>query len=208
MVEANLVGKTLGPYRIIEQIGRGGMAVVYKAYDPPLDRYVAIKVLPRYFAHDPKFAHRFEREAKAIAKLNHPNILPVYSFGHEDDLSYLVMRYVDAGIFKDMLGKPFDLRTIAEILGQVGRALDYAHQHGVIHRDVKPANVLMDEGKWALLTDFVIAHMVESDSHITQTGVRVGTPTYMSPEQGQGATILLSTNRCRDCRAERCEAPL
>jgi eukaryotic-like serine/threonine-protein kinase len=97
MAKENMVGKTLGSYRIIEQIGRGGMAVVYKAYDPALDRYVAIKVLPRYFAHDPEFVHRFEREAKAIAKLNHPNILPVYSFGHEEDLSYIVMRYVEAG---------------------------------------------------------------------------------------------------------------
>jgi eukaryotic-like serine/threonine-protein kinase len=138
MADEILEGKNLGSYRIIEQIGRGGMAVVYKAYDPALDRYVAIKVLPRYFAHDPEFAHRFEREAKAIAKLNHPNILPVYSFGHEDDLSYIVMRFVDTGTLKDLLGKPLDLQTTVEILEQVGRALDYAHQHGVIHRDVKP----------------------------------------------------------------------
>ena len=96
-MEADLVGRTLGPYRVVEQIGRGGMAVVYKAYEPALDRYVAVKVLPQYFAHDPDFAARFEREARAVAKLNHPNILPIYGNGNEAGFSYIVMRYVETG---------------------------------------------------------------------------------------------------------------
>jgi serine/threonine protein kinase/Tol biopolymer transport system component/ABC-type branched-subunit amino acid transport system substrate-binding protein len=188
-MEANLVGQTLGAYRIIEQIGRGGMATVYKAYEPALDRYVAIKVLPQYFAHDPDFVARFEREAKAVAKLNHPNILPVYSVGQEAGLSYIAMRYVEAGTLKEMLDQPLDLKTTADILGQIGRALDYAHQRGVVHRDVKPTNVLMAEGKWALLTDFGLARMVESSVQLTKSGVGVGTPAYMSPEQGQGIRV-------------------
>lgn len=188
-METSLVGQTLGAYRIIEQIGRGGMATVYKAYEPALDRYVAIKVLPQYFAHDPDFAARFEREAKAVARLNHPNILPIYSFGQEAGLSYIVMRYVEAGTLKEMLGQPLDLKTAADILGQIGRALDYAHQQGIVHRDVKPTNVLMAEGKWALLSDFGLARIAESSVQLTKTGVGVGTPAYMSPEQGQGLHV-------------------
>jgi len=188
-MEADLVGQTLGAYRIIEQIGRGGMATVYKAYEPALDRYVAIKILPQYFAHDPDFAARFEREAKAVAKLDHPNILPIYSFGQEAGLSYIAMRYVEAGTLKETLGQPLDLKVTADILGQIGRALDYAHQRGVVHRDVKPTNVLMAEGQWALLTDFGLARMVESSVQLTKSGVGVGTPAYMSPEQGQGLKV-------------------
>ena len=184
-----MVGRTLGPYRIVEQIGRGGMAIVYKAYEPALDRYVAVKVLPQYFAHDPDFAARFEREARAVAKLNHPNILPIYGNGHEAGFSYIVMRYVETGTLHDLLGEPHDVQTTAHIVGQMGRALDYAHQQGVIHRDVKPSNVLMDEGNWVLLTDFGVAHIIESSTRITKTGVRMGTPAYMSPEQGQGLKV-------------------
>jgi len=189
VVEASLAGQTLGAYRIIEQIGRGGMATVYKAYEPALDRYVAIKVLPQYFAHDLDFVTRFEREAKAVAKLNHPNILPIHSFGQEGELTYIVMRYIEAGTLKEVLGQPLDLKTAADILRQVGRALDYAHQQGIVHRDVKPTNVLMAEGKWALLTDFGLARMVESSVQLTKTGVGMGTPAYMSPEQGQGLKV-------------------
>jgi Tol biopolymer transport system component len=188
-MEMDLAGQTLGAYRIIEQIGRGGMAAVYKAYEPALDRYVAIKILPQYFVHDPDFAARFEREAKAVAKLDHPNILPIYSFGQEAGLSYIAMRYVEAGTLKEMLGRALDLKTTADILGQIGRALDYAHQRGVVHRDVKPTNVLMAEGNWALLTDFGLARMVESSVQLTKSGVGVGTPAYMSPEQGQGIRV-------------------
>ncbi len=188
-VEGALAGRTLGHYQLLERIGEGGMATVYKAYQPSLDRYVAVKVLPTYLVYDPTFAVRFQREARAIARLNHPNILPVYDSGQEGDLSYIVMRYVEAGTLRERLGEPLDLKTVLEIISQVGEALDYAHQEGVIHRDVKPSNVLMDRGKWALLSDFGMAKIVEASVQLTKTGVGVGTPAYMSPEQGQGITV-------------------
>jgi serine/threonine-protein kinase len=187
--EIDLTGETLGGYEILEEIGRGGMAFVYKARDPALDRDVAIKVLPQYFAHDRNFATRFEREAKAVARLQHPNILPVHSFGRERGLSYIVMQYVDMGTLQDRLGSPLDLETAVRIVAQIGQALDYAHRRGVIHRDVKPSNVLMHEEEWALLTDFGLARMLESTAQLTKSGEGLGTPAYMSPEQGQGAEI-------------------
>ena len=184
----NLEGQTLGPYQIVEPIGQGGMAVVYKAYEPALDRYVAIKILPQHMATEGDFYARFEREAKAVARLNHPNILPIYSFGYDElhGLTYIVMRYVSAGTLKALLGKPIDLKTTAHIIEQIGKALDYAHKQGVIHRDVKPSNVLLDQENWVLLTDFGLARMLSGAAQITHSGVGIGTPAYMSPEQGKG----------------------
>ncbi len=185
----DLTGQTLGQYQILEQIGEGGMATVYKAYQPSLDRYVAIKILPPYFMHEPGFAERFEREAKAIAQLVHPNILPIYDFGREGDLSYIVMRYVDAGTLKNRMAQPLPLSEIVRVIDDLASALDYAHQQGVIHRDVKPGNVLIDERGWVLLSDFGLAKMVEGSVALTGSGVGVGTPAYMSPEQGQGIKV-------------------
>jgi serine/threonine protein kinase len=188
-MEVALVGQTLGQYRLIERIGRGGMATVYKAYQPSLDRYVAVKVLPTYLAHDPDFAARFRREARAIAKLNHPHILPVHDYGQEGELSYIVMRYVEGGTLKKILGRPLALDRTVDILSQIGDALDYAHQQDIIHRDVKPANVLLDRGRWALLSDFGLAKMAAASVQLTKTGVGLGTPAYMSPEQAQGKPV-------------------
>lgn len=185
----NLIGQTLGQYRIIEQVGQGGMATVYKAYQPSLDRYVAVKILPPYFAHEPGFAMRFTREAKAVAKLNHPNILPIYDFGQEGDLSYIVMKYVEAGTLKDIVGEPLALDVTADIIRQIAGSLDHAHRRGILHRDVKPSNVLLDEGRWVLLTDFGLAKMVEGSVALTASGVGVGTPAYVAPEQGQGERV-------------------
>src|SRR3990172_3192350 len=165
------------------------MAVVYKAYQPSLDRYVALKVLPAHLTDEPGFAERFRREARAVAKLEHPHILAVHDYGQEGDLTYIAMRYVDGGTLKDLLGKALVLPLIVELIGQIGEALDYAHEHGVIHRDVKPSNILLDKGNWALLTDFGVARMVEATQQLTGTGVGVGTPAYMSPEQGQGKKV-------------------
>jgi serine/threonine protein kinase/tetratricopeptide (TPR) repeat protein len=184
-----LIGQSLGQYRILEQIGQGGMAVVYKAYQPGLDRYVAVKVLSPLHAKQPGFSERFQREAKAIAKLNHPNILPVYDFGQEQQYSFITMRYIEgAQTLKAVMAGPLELSQVIDLIGQIAAALDYAHGQGVIHRDVKPSNVLMD-GDWALLSDFGLAKMTESTVDLTGTGVGVGTPAYMSPEQGQGEPV-------------------
>lgn len=184
-----LIGQTLGQYRIVEQIGKGGMATVFKAYQPGLDRYVAIKVLPAYYAHEEGFSERFVREAKAIARLDHPNILPVYDFGQVDGLSYIVMKYVAAGTLKDRLGRPMAASEILDTLKQISAALDHAHEQGILHRDVKPGNILIDEKGWVYLSDFGLAKMVEGSVQLTGSGVGVGTPAYMSPEQGQGLTV-------------------
>jgi serine/threonine protein kinase len=184
-----MIGKTLGQYHLTEQIGEGGMATVYKAYHAALDRYVAIKLLPPIHAKTPGFSERFEREAKAIAGLHHRNILPVYDFGQDEGYSYLVMRYIEgARTLREVMSEPLTLERIATLIEQIAAALNHAHKQGVIHRDVKPANVLMDED-WALLTDFGLAKMTEESVKLTGTGVGVGTPAYMSPEQGQGAEV-------------------
>jgi serine/threonine protein kinase len=185
----SFVGQTLGAYRILERVGRGGMATVYKAYQPSLDRYVALKVLPAHLTDEAGFAERFRREARAVAKLEHPHILPVHDYGQEGDLTYIAMRYVEGGTLKDLCGKPLELRLIVDLIGQIGGALDHAHERGIVHRDVKPSNVLLDRGNWALLTDFGVARMVEGTQDLTGTGVGVGTPAYMSPEQGQGKKV-------------------
>ncbi len=184
-----LIGQTLGQYQIVEQIGKGGMATVFKAYQPGLDRYVAIKILPAYYAHEEGFSERFVREAKAIARLDHPHILPVHDFGQSDGLSYIVMKYVAGGTLKDRLGRPLTPQGALAILKQIAAALDHAHELGILHRDVKPGNILIDEKGWVYLSDFGLAKMVEGSVQLTGTGTGVGTPAYMSPEQGQGLSV-------------------
>jgi len=188
-VEDALVGHTLGAYQLVERLGQGGMAVVYKAYEPALDRYVAIKILRQFFAHDPEFMQRFRREAKAIARLNHPNIVPIHSFGEQGDITYIVMRYVEGGTLKQARGHVFEPERAVRLLLPIVRALAYAHQRGIVHRDIKPSNVLLSEGDWPLLTDYGLAKMIEATSQLTGSGVGMGTPMYMSPEQGQGADV-------------------
>jgi serine/threonine-protein kinase len=185
-----LVGKRLGQYRIEAILGKGAMATVFKAYQPSLDRHVAIKVLPPAFAAEsPAFAKRFQREAKAIASLYHPNILPVYDFGIYRDYSYIVMRYVEGARSLSQVA-PASLTTeqIVDLISQVAGALAYAHAQGVIHRDVKPSNVLLDAG-WALLSDFGLVKVHEVATQLTDVGKSIGTPAYMSPEQAKGDAI-------------------
>jgi len=187
----DLTGKQLGPYQIVSPLGEGGMAAVFKAYHPIMDRYVALKVLPRHFSKNPEFIHRFSQEARLIAKLEHPHILPVHDFGESDGYTYLAMRLVEGGSLADLLKRrdTLNLAQIGRIISHVGGALNYAHDKGVIHRDFKPGNVLIDKFENCLLTDFGIAKLVEATSHLTHTGGILGTPAYISPEQGSGKPI-------------------
>ena len=183
-------GQMLGPYRILHQIGQGGMATVYKAYHATMDRYVAVKVLPRQLAENPEFSGRFEQEARIIANLEHARILPVHDYGESNGIAYLVMRYLDAGTLKDrMKTGPLPLNEIDRLFSQLADALDYAHSRGVIHRDLKPSNALMDARGDLFLSDFGIAKLLESSAQFTGTGAMVGTPAYMSPEQAQGQKV-------------------
>jgi serine/threonine protein kinase len=188
-MEDALVGHTLGAYQLTERLGQGGMATVYKAYEPTLDRYVAIKVLPQFFARDPNFMERFRREARAVAQLSHPNIVPIHSFGEQGVITYIAMQYVTGGTLKQTRGQVYDTEQALKLIIPIANALSYAHQNGIIHRDIKPSNVLMTAGDWPLLADFGLAKMAENSGQLTGTGVGVGTPMYMSPEQGQGTGV-------------------
>lgn len=183
-------GTTLGQYRVIEQIGQGGMARVYKAYQPSMERYVALKVLSEYSGRDTQFAKRFIREARLIAKLEHKNILPVYDYGEQQGIAYLAMRYLDGGTLKDVLAQGrLASGDILSLMKQICAALDYAHRQGVVHRDVKPSNVMIDDEGEAYLSDFGIARALGGDSDLTATGVALGTPDYMAPEQCLGELV-------------------
>jgi serine/threonine-protein kinase len=185
-----LIGQQLGQYQVEAILGRGAMATVFKAYQPSLDRHVAIKVLPPSFASEnPTFVTRFQREAKAIARLYHPNILPVYDSGIDRDFSYIVMRYVEgARSLSQVIPASLTHEQIIDLISQVASALAYAHAQGVIHRDVKPSNVLFDAG-WALLSDFGLVKVHEVATQLTDAGKGIGTPAYMSPEQAQGGAV-------------------
>lgn len=186
-----LVGKTLGKYRVVARLGRGGMAEVYKAYQPGLDRYVGIKVLHSHLTDDKDFVSRFEREALATGKLRHPNIVQAVDFDREGDTYFLAMEFIDGPTLKDEVktrkieGKPFTLKEVARIFTALCSAIDYAHRRGMVHRDIKPANVMINQEGQVVLTDFGIARIIDG-TQFTQTGGLSGTPAYMSPEQGQG----------------------
>jgi eukaryotic-like serine/threonine-protein kinase len=182
----DLVGQRLGQYRIDARVARGATSTIYKAYQAKLDRYVAIKVLSPHFIDEPGFLDRFYQEARAVARLDHPNILPVYDFDQVGEIVYIVMKYVNTGTLRHVMTGPLDLPYTLEIVTQVGLALGYAHKQGVVHRDVKPGNILIADNNWALLTDFGLAKILEGNQRLTRTGAGVGTPEYMSPEQAQG----------------------
>lgn len=186
----DLTGKQFGPHRIIAPLGEGGMAAVYKAYQAGVDRYVALKILPRHLSEETQFIGRFKQEAKVLAGLQHPHILPVFDFGEEDGYTYIAMPLIEAGTLAERLqGKPLPLGEIERIITQIGDALDYAHSKGLIHRDIKPSNILLDERGNCLLTDFGIAKIYEATAKFTETGGIIGTPSYMSPEQGGGEPV-------------------
>ncbi len=176
-----------GRYRIDEPIGEGGMAVVYRGYDLVLNRPVAIKVLRGQFAADASFLRRFEREAQAAARLSHPNIVSVYDVGRDDGTRYIVMEYVPGKTLKQLILEraPLPLDEAIHIVRQVAAALDYAHQHGLVHRDIKPQNILVDERGFVKVTDFGIAKGL-ADVSLTEAGFGMGTVHYVSPEQARG----------------------
>ncbi len=180
-------GENVGPYRIIEQLGSGGMATVYQAYHPALDRYVAIKVLHAVFKSDPQFFERFQREARIVAKLEHPNIIPVYDFNEHQGEPYLVMRYVEGETLKPHLeGQPISPDEVLRLMRPVCQALGYAHQQGVLHRDIKPSNIMVAKDGGIYLTDFGLARMMQLGESTLSQDKLMGTPQYISPEQAQG----------------------
>ncbi|GHO74089.1 hypothetical protein KSD_18600 [Ktedonobacter sp. SOSP1-85] len=195
MEQDDLIGTTLGNYRILAKLGQGGMARVYKGFQENLDREVAIKVLPPWYAADRSFVERFNLEAKLVARLSHPNIVTVHDASEYNGHLYIVMQLVTGGTLKnrlDMLhseGLVMDITEAVPIFTQIASALSYAHEQGIIHRDVKPVNVLMDTDR-PILSDFGIAKVVAvTQSNLTRPGAGVGTPEYMSPEQCQGGSV-------------------
>ena len=183
-----LIGKTLGRYEILKEVGRGGMATVYSARQKSINRQVALKILPPYFLHDPNFFERFRREVQVITTLEHPHILPIYDYGKVNDIPFIAMRLLTGGSMREMIqeGGVQQLVAVQRPLNQIAQALDYAHHNNIIHRDLKPGNILMDDSGNAYLSDFGIAHV--AGSNITGTGI-LGTPAYMSPEQVNGQVI-------------------
>jgi serine/threonine protein kinase len=178
---------TFGPYELLEEIGRGGMGVVYKALDKRLERYVALKMILRGIHATAADLGRFRAEALAAAGLNHPNIVPVYQVDEQDGQAYFCMKYVVgktlAGVMAD---KPLHPREAAKYMIAIARAVQHAHENGILHRDLKPSNILIDESDQPLVTDFGLAKRVEGGVSMTNTGAIVGTPSYMAPEQAEG----------------------
>lgn len=182
-----LVGITLGDYRLDDVIGEGGMATVFKAYQISLKRWVAVKVL--YYQAGTSLA-RFQLEAKAIASLRHRNILNIYGYGEQDGLPYIVMEYIEGGTLEDRLtGSPMSWRRVVDLAIPMAKALHYAHRHNIIHRDVKPSNILMPQENWPILADFGLVKRYDQESSITQTGTFMGTPSYIAPEQARDSKL-------------------
>ncbi len=179
-----------GRYDVKKLLGRGGMGAVFLATDSALDRSVAIKVLPPELSHDEKFVQRFEHEARTAAKLDHPNITPIFAVEGQADLHYFVMKYVTGrGLDAILDAGPMPVDVVQRILWEAAVALGHAHQRGIAHRDIKPANIMIDDQGRTMLTDFGISKALESASQFTATGQVIGTPHYMSPEQAKGQEI-------------------
>jgi serine/threonine-protein kinase len=191
-----LAGQKLGQYEIIEEIGKGGMAIVYRASQPSMKREVAIKMMFKSLQEqDATFIERFRREAEVIAKLQHPHILPVYDFGEHDGQPYLVMAYLGGGSLAQRINREnaMSIKDTVRILRPVAAALDFAHEHAVIHRDFKPGNVMFDKKGYAYLTDFGLAKMAESSQLTASAGI-IGTPDYMAPDWGKKGDITPSVD--------------
>ena len=178
-----------GRYEIGKELSRGAIATVYRAYDPLFKREVALKILNKELLDDPQVRERFERETRIIAKLEHAAIVPVYDMGHDNNQLFFVMRYMSGGSLTERIqNRSLLLSQMAHIVQRVATALDYAHARGVIHRDLKPGNILFDEYNNAFISDFGIAKLTQATTTITKSGI-LGTPTHMSPEQAKGEAV-------------------
>lgn len=185
------IGENVGPYRIVEQLGQGGMATVYKAYHAALDRYVAVKALHPAFGEDPNFEARFQREARLVAKLEHPQIVPVYDYAEHEHRPYLVMKFIEGDTLKARLNQgPLTSIEINKVVDAVGSALAYAHKQGILHRDIKPSNVLLATDGQIYLADFGLARIAQSGESTLSSDMIMGTPQYISPEQAMGKKDL------------------
>lgn len=181
----------IGQYEIESQLGSGGMATVYLAYQPKLDRRVAVKMMHQTFTSDSNFLTRFQREARIVARLDHPNIVPIYDYDEHNNVPYLVMKYVEGRTLKRMLNEaPLSLADIRHLLPPIADALTYAHSQGILHRDVKPSNVIIADDGTPFLTDFGLARVASAGESTLSADMMLGTPNYISPEQAQGGTEL------------------
>lgn len=187
-------GQTLAGYQLHEEIGRGGAAIVYRAFQPQLERWVAVKVLDIESAGGKQFLSRFRREARAIAALRHPNILNIYDYGEDQGRAYIVMEYVQGGSLTQRLGQPLPCVEALELLIPVADALAYSHTQGIVHRDIKPGNILLVRPDWPLLADFGLVKVLGSHQKLTQPGSILGTALYLSPEQVAGEEVNVQTD--------------
>jgi serine/threonine protein kinase len=186
----DLTGTRLGQYEIVERLGGGGMAVVYRAVQQPLGREVALKALSSELFQDDGFVKRFETEAKTLAKLDHPNILPIYDFEVTEGVAFLTMPLIRGGTLRDILNRgPLDTLTAWRYLREIGDGLQHAHDAGIVHRDLKPTNVLIHGDGRAMLADFGLARGAGQPTHLTTIGLAIGTPGYMAPEQVMGHDV-------------------
>jgi len=192
-----VVGETIaGRYELKEVVGHGGMSTVYKAHDSLLERNVALKVLHQQYNEDEEFVERFKREARSVAQLQHPNIVTVIDRGEEDGRQYIVFEYIDGENLKELVVRKgrLDVRTALEIALEIARGLSFAHESGLVHRDVKPQNVLLNGDGGAKVTDFGIARSLEVERSMTQTGTVLGTSNYIAPEQAGGKPVDAHTD--------------
>ncbi len=191
MTELNLLGRTIGRFEILAELGRGGMAVVYRARQTDLERTVALKVLPPELSLDQGYIARFRQEARSAAGLEHPHIVPIYEVGTADGFQYIAMKYIAGRTLKDVVEDEgaLGIPRAAALLEQVADAMDHAHSEGVIHRDIKPSNIMVAQNGWAYLADFGLARGSVT-SGLTMAGTVMGTPEYMSPEQAQGLPTI------------------
>lgn len=185
------VGENIGPYQLLEQIGEGGMGTVFKAYHPALDRYVALKIIHPAFREDQTFIARFQREARLVAKLEHPHIVPIYDYSEYEKVAYLVMKFIEGSTLKERLAQgPLNFYEVLQVVDSVGSALAYAHSQGVLHRDIKPSNVLLGTNGVMYLADFGLARIAQAEVSTLSSESTLGTPHYVSPEQAMGRNDL------------------